>query len=114
MARDVTKLPQWAQERIINLEAQVRYYQAEVDKGIIGAEFPRSNLHLLSESGVMDWAPSRYGAGRVMLGPKWDDFIDFRYDYNSKDGPRVYVHTGLQDLTVRPNSGNALFLSIKR
>lgn len=113
MARDVSKLPQWAQEKIINLEAQVQHYQAEVDKGIVGSEFPRSNLHLLSESGYTDWRPSRYGAGRIMLGPHWNDFVDFRYAGHSGE-PTVYIHSGFGRLGVSPSAGNAIFLSMKK
>lgn len=113
MARDVSKLPRWAQERIINLEGRVRELEAEVDKGVVGSKFPRSNLHLLSESGYADWRPSRYEAGRIMLGPHWNDFVDFRYADNPGE-PTVYIYSGFSRLGVSPSAGNAIFLSIKK
>lgn len=105
------KLPRWARDEIENSRRRIAELEQAVRAGTTSAEYPRTNLFVTRD--YMEWAPSAFHCGRIMLGPQLDDFVDFRFE-NYAGQPRVYVHSGFSNLVVRPRSGNAIHITTER
>lgn len=96
---DVTKLPQWAQQRIQTLEANITYY--------------REREREVGTPGESDTEIVRYADGENVSLPSGER-IRFKLSKNDhvdvyiKDG-RLTVH-GLQQLAIVFNSGNLFYV----
>jgi hypothetical protein len=111
--RNLDKLPKWARDEIVRLRADNAALRTRLDEPVIGNHHPDTNLYLESESDKhgLNYEPSRFCSGRFQLRDHWSDFIDFRIDQPWGDGKRrVYVHSGVSTLVVKPRAGNAIIL----
>jgi hypothetical protein len=111
--RNLDKLPKWARDEIVNLRASNEVLRKRLDVPMISEQHPDVNLWLETEQDQhgLSYKPSRFRTGRFQMTDRWDDFIDFRMDAPWGDGKRrLYVHSGLSTLVVKPRAGNVVIL----